>query len=172
MKKRVQKGIAAMLAAVMTVTASGTVFAQAKQIVDQNRPAEPVSAAATPPAIEPETEPTIVGELEDRREANVKQFLMSDGSISAAVYGDPVHYEENGEWAEIDNSLSQQAALDSEDVDGVSNQKNDFKVKFANKGDSKKLVSLKKGTYKLSWKIMGASEVKLNKQQKAADKQE
>ncbi len=47
----------------------------------------------------------IVREIAELREESVKHFLCEDGSYIAATYSTPVHYKENGEWKEIDNSL-------------------------------------------------------------------
>ena len=47
----------------------------------------------------------IVSEDESQRSENSKVFLMSDGSYSVAVYPFAVHYEEDGEMKEIDNTL-------------------------------------------------------------------
>ena len=46
-----------------------------------------------------------VGEDNSKREANIKQFRMSDGSWLAATYPAAVHFEEDGKWTEIDNRL-------------------------------------------------------------------
>ena len=53
-----------------------------------------------------ETPPKIIREATELREESVKHFLCEDGSYIAATYSAPVHYKENGEWKEIDNSLS------------------------------------------------------------------
>ena len=47
----------------------------------------------------------IVREVVELREESVKHFLCEDGSYIAVSYAEPVHYEKNGEWKEIDNSL-------------------------------------------------------------------
>ncbi len=39
------------------------------------------------------------------RDANVKHFRCEDGTYVAASYPMPVHYEENGQWKDIDNSM-------------------------------------------------------------------
>ena len=44
----------------------------------------------------PKSQPTALYELTDKREVNVKQFMMSDNTIQAVVYTEPVHYKENG----------------------------------------------------------------------------
>ena len=48
---------------------------------------------------------TILGELTDRRTENIKEYLLSNGNTLAAVYGNSVHYQEDGQWKEIDNTL-------------------------------------------------------------------
>ncbi len=56
--------------------------------------------------LDEETPPKIIREVTELREESVKHFLCEDGSYIAATYSAPVHYKENGEWKEIDNSLS------------------------------------------------------------------
>jgi len=47
----------------------------------------------------------IVEEIEENRTEYTKEFKLSNGLHMAVVYGDPVHYENNGKWDEIDNTL-------------------------------------------------------------------
>ena len=64
-------------------------------------------------------------EVEDLRSEFVKHFRLEDGSYIAAQYDVPVHYlDENGEWQDIDNSLS--------DI-GNEYSTNNAKIKFAKK---------------------------------------
>ena len=44
-------------------------------------------------------------EMVEKRTENSKQFLMSDGMVMVQTYGIPIHYEENGAFKEIDNTL-------------------------------------------------------------------
>ena len=39
------------------------------------------------------------------REENIKRFVREDRAVEAVVYPYPVHYQENGEWKDIDNRL-------------------------------------------------------------------
>ena len=48
----------------------------------------------------------ITGELEDQRGEYEKHFRLSDGTFIAAEYSMPVHYNENGIWVDIDNTLA------------------------------------------------------------------
>lgn len=47
----------------------------------------------------------IVAEVETLRDEYTKHFRCEDGSFVAAMYNEPVHYQENGEWKEIDNTF-------------------------------------------------------------------
>lgn len=75
--------------------------------------AVPISLAVQDLFIE-ETTSKIVREVTELREESVKHFLCEDGSYIAATYSAPVHYKENGEWKEIDNSLSLDSSTLSE----------------------------------------------------------
>lgn len=50
-----------------------------------------------------EEDPIVIGEDVDRRDSsNTKYFKMSDGTIKAAVYKDPVLYQDSaGKWQEM-----------------------------------------------------------------------
>ena len=154
MKKRFRKLIAVVLSVLM---AAGVVPLTA-------------SAEAAPAAEEPQsnhsnvyvpgeqsTEPApILTEVPELREENVKHFRLEDGTYLAAQYEQPVHYEDNGEWKDIDNTLSLQAAQDGEDVEGFENAENPINIKLAKHADSKKLVKMKQGQYQLSWAYAAA----------------
>lgn len=79
-------GEAAAAAAVLSAGDAGTIKEQ------------PVSG-------EVESEPLIIGEIEEKRDAYTKYFLAEGGREVAAVYNEPVHFNDDGEWIEIDNSL-------------------------------------------------------------------
>jgi ribosomal protein S13 len=99
----------------------------------------------------------IAGELEGKREKNVKHFLKNDGTFDLAIYPTAVHYQDNGTWKEIDNSLIEE----TDDANGafLGNKSNDFKIKFTKNTNSNKTVSVKKDKYELSWNIEGAQNV-------------
>ena len=58
----------------------------------------------------------IVGEAYDARDEFQKDYRLSDGSFIAVEYGVPVHYEEGGEWQDIDNRLEPIAMYNGTDV--------------------------------------------------------
>ena len=82
-----------------------------------------------------EQEATIVTEITEKREADKKVYLLSDGTYMSAVYPQQVHYEENGKWKDIDNSFV--SGIDNDGDDTIENSKNSFKIKFANKAKTK-----------------------------------
>lgn len=62
-------------------------------------------------------EATIVGEVMEARDEYEKHFRLSDGSFIAASYDTPVHYLDDGQWVDIDNTLT---AVQSFDDSGTS----------------------------------------------------
>ena len=48
---------------------------------------------------------TILGEITEKRTEYTKEFRLSNGLNLATVYAQPVHYNQNGQWKEIDNTL-------------------------------------------------------------------
>lgn len=52
-----------------------------------------------------EEEPTIVGELKEQRTLNEKQFIRTDGTKVVAIFPSNIHYEQNGEYLDVDNTL-------------------------------------------------------------------
>ena len=105
----------------------------------------------------------IIRELENGREENVKRFEMSNGTVMAAQYESPVHYLDNGQWMDIDNTLSDIPGGEQDDEDGYQSTKNTIQVKFAKKHDAKKLVKMNLGDYQLSWSFVGAEKSKNTK---------
>lgn len=116
--------------AILTISTSVTIFANDSSNEDFND-------------IQKE-QPYILQELEENRTINTKQFLMNDNTVQAVMYNEPVHYEENGEWEEIDNSLDYQESTNDNDFNGYKTRKGDFSVKFAKKANSKKIVKISK----------------------------
>ena len=47
----------------------------------------------------------VVEEVIGKRTEYSKEFLLSNGLHMAAVYGEPVHFQKNGNWENIDNTL-------------------------------------------------------------------
>ena len=47
----------------------------------------------------------ILEEVVEKRTETSKEYVLSNGLHLSAVYADAVHYENDGEWEEIDNTL-------------------------------------------------------------------
>ena len=156
MKHKMLKLLSLILAVIMTVQLiPQSVFSAAAQSISEALEEETIiyenEESENETVDEQENELTVIGEDKSRREANVKHYIMNDGSMMAVSYSQDVHYEENGEWIDIDNTLSEEDAKDSDDYDGYSNKSNSFNVKFAKKADKKKLVTVTQDKYSLSW---------------------
>ncbi|MHB8127017.1 MAG: DNRLRE domain-containing protein [Desulfitobacteriaceae bacterium] len=111
----------------------------------------------TPADVTPVDKTKTIKELVYKREANVKHFLMDDMTEEADIYSVPVHYEVDGQWKEIDNSM----VNDEDDTvagDSFTNKANDFKINIAKNTTSNKLVKIKKDKYEVSWNIENAEE--------------
>ena len=81
-------------------------------------------------------------ELKNLRKRNEKHFLNKDGTISAYLYNNDIHYLKNGEYEEIDNTI----------IDGglyYLNKSNAFKAYFRKDSRSKILVDIDKENYYL-----------------------
>ena len=98
-----------------------------------------------------DTEANIIGEVTEKRQSNVKTFIKDDMTFEAVVYPASVHYKDNGEWKDIDNTLTEQKDEDSNDV--LQNKANDVNISIAKKIKADKLVKIKTDKYELSWSI-------------------
>lgn len=109
-----------------------------------------------------EEDPIVIGEDVDRRDSsNTKYFKMSDGTIKAAVYKDPVLYQDSaGKWQEIDNTLETSDNENDElsNFNGYATKSNKFRVKFAKNSNQKKLVNIKMGDYSVSLSLLNKTK--------------
>ena len=95
-----------------------------------------------------------VAEVEEERTESSKTFRMSDGSYTLAKYNSPIHYEKEGVWEDVDNSLE-----GSDDVyDTVAGR---FDVKFAKKSNSQFLMKLKREDMAVSWSVVSPKKNKV-----------
>lgn len=95
------------------------------------------------------TETDIINEVVSERTVNSKTFLRADGSYEVAVYDTNIHYNDNGEWKEIDNSFS-------ETKDEYAIKDNSFKFKFPKTIKDNKDIKLSIGDYSIDWNIQEA----------------
>ena len=139
--------------------------------MDSNSTAEEETleeSSGTPMEIMSEEEPriTIIDEIDTLRDETTKHFYMSDGSITAAVYNNQIHYEnENGEYIEIDNSLISQQSSNGDII--YTNAANSYKVVLSQQANSPKMLEYTEGDNVISWSLIGlnsdiASNVQAN----------
>lgn len=154
MKKRIRGIIAvvcasALMAQVLPASAAGRKGEEEAQGISQQ-------AVETPAQQNGEgSEPEIVGEDTSRRTETEKHFRMSDGTYVAAMYDMPVHYrDEEGEYREIDNTLEEAG-------EEYGTKAGPQEVKLSKKASSKKLVTVKRDGYTISWGFEGASKAKV-----------
>ena len=76
----------------------------------------------------------ILREVPEKRERCVKHFQMTQKGMAAAVYPAPVHYEEDGQWKEIDNRLE---AVQEDGREVYRNLASAVRVSFAKESDTK-----------------------------------
>lgn len=91
----------------------------------------------------------ILGEVEEKRESNVKHFLKENGTYEAVVYSQPVHYLEDGKWKDIDNTLI-------ENGDIIANSQNDLMIKLSKKLEGN-LVTIKQKNHEIGWSLVGGN---------------
>jgi len=159
MSKTLRSILSVFIAVALVLTAIPfTAIAEAIDISDVKAEVETVDNSADSNVKEQsKTAPSILGELVDKRESNVKHFKMSDGTITAAVYPYDVHFENaDGKFLDIDNSLSSE----NDGTDDVfSNKNNETFVKFMKKSNPNKLYTINKGDHKIKVSIDGVSKV-------------
>ncbi len=135
-----------------------TVFATDQQVPDEYIPPGSTVEESVEVFKEPKDPAELQQELDDLtyeitslREENVKHFQLSDGTYQAVVYGEPVHrLNSDGEWEEIDNSLTE---ANGAIITG------DSRVKFAKKiTGNGSIYTLHNGSYKVTVGLLGAQK--------------
>ena len=73
--------------------------AQQEEVLTDETPEENTESEAEPAEF--------LSEDTEKREENVKHFRMSDGTMQAAQYAEPVHFLKDGVWTDYDNTLTE-----------------------------------------------------------------
>ena len=111
--------------------------AQAEAVPDEPAETEGTTEAETP-------DPTVLGEITELREENVKHFRMDDGTYTAVAYDQPVHYEDaNGTWQDIDNTLHYEAATRDTNAIYRTGPGPKRAIRYREKKFSKRMIPLK-----------------------------
>ena len=90
---------------------------------------------------------TLVEDISLRDEFS-KVYRDDEGKLYAVVYPDQIHYSEDGEFVEVDNTLTLNRT-----GDGYQSRIERFPVTFSKNSDAEELVSVGDGEYKLSWSV-------------------
>ena len=150
--KYFRQALALLLALCMTVYLwPGTVYAEISQkIYEQSLMGENAADSYSDESADADGNLVKkVYELTDRREESAKHFRMTDGTITAVQYEVPVHYiDENGEWHDIDNTLSER---------GEEYSTGNARVKFVKKiTGNNAIFTLHDGNKKITMSLNGA----------------
>lgn len=94
----------------------------------------------------------IIEEVVANRTEYTKEFVMSNGLHMAAVYDNAVHYQENGQWEEIDNTLKL-ASTRSGNV--YTNTSGSWQVSFPQSLTGNNGITISKDEYTLSFRMSG-----------------
>ncbi len=111
---------------------------------------------------------TVVSEDVSRRTATSKEFLLSDGSRMVAAYDYDVHYEEDGEWLEIDNRL-----IYDEESGTYATENGGVSFMFSNNAGEENMVRIENGEYTLAFgvsNIKGNANARVKKEIKKSEK--
>ena len=92
----------------------------------------------------------IVSEVVSERDAFKKVFEREDGSFTAIISSGPVHYFEDGEWLEIDNTLTETNGT-------ITNESNSFSVDLPSEITSDKNVTITNANAELSFTMENIS---------------
>lgn len=92
----------------------------------------------------------IVSEVVSERDAFKKVFEREDGSFTAIISSGPVHYFEDGEWLEIDNTLTETNGT-------ITNESNGFSVDLPSEITSDKNVTIATEKAELSFTMENIS---------------
>ncbi len=93
------------------------------------------------------TQIAIENEVISERTASTKTFRKVDGTYEVAIYNDVVHFCEDDEWKQIDNSLNDLG-------DEYETKANSFKLKFPKYLDDNRQIKLTMGDYGIDWNVL------------------
>ena len=95
---------------------------------------------------------TIIAEIPEKRTAFTKDYKLSNGFNMSVVYPEVVHYEEDGQWKEIDNTLK----LSGTGANSVyNNTAGGWNAIFPQQLTKNNRVSVVKGAYTVSFGMAG-----------------
>ena len=106
-------------------------------------------------------------ELISKRTANTKIFENADHSMTAEIYLDAVHFqEEDGSWKDMDDTLQEESAEEDTSLTGgpgekekeLINKKGKLQIRFAKHAKEQGTVTVKKNGAVLHWGVKDAAK--------------
>lgn len=102
---------------------------------------------------EEKEDPYIVEEITSKRGEKTKEYLLSDGSFMVQQFAEKVHYNDNGEYKEVDNSVIEKT-IDDNIV--YQNKANSLKINVNKKFKNNKTVAeLSEDGYVIKFSFIG-----------------
>lgn len=90
----------------------------------------------------------IIAEVKSRRDEFTKVFRKNDGTYTAIISSSPIHYKKDGQWEDIDNTLTQKSKGGKTYFE---NKSNSFKVNLPDEMSKGEAVTMEKDGKKLSF---------------------
>lgn len=119
----------------------------AESITDAIEHKEFIEDVLNNPTLENNTsDAEILYEVEEKRDEYTKVYKKSDGTYTAIMTEEPLHYLNDGVWEEINNSMSLNGNL-------YTNLDNLFNVEFPESIDSNENLTVEKDGYELSFSV-------------------
>jgi RHS repeat-associated protein len=94
----------------------------------------------------------LLGEIESFRTQTSKTFQRVDGTYVLAMYGDVIHFQQDGKWKDIDNSFEYESKSDT-----YTNRANGFHIKFPKSINANEQIKMTIDQYAVNWSIQGVS---------------
>jgi len=103
-----------------------------------------------PDSGEAPTQPRIVEEITENRTEFTKEFKMSNGLHMATVYANAVHFEKDGQWEEIDNTLQ---PAETAEGNAYTNTSASWQVQFPQTLTSENPITITRDGHTLSFSM-------------------
>ena len=124
----------------------------AKSVTDAIAHKEFIEDVLNNPTLEDNTsDAEILYEVEEKRDEYTKVYKKSDGTYTAIMTEEPLHYLNDGVWEEINNSMSLNGNL-------YTNLDNLFNVELPETIDSNENLTVEKDGYELSFSVDNIEE--------------
>lgn len=150
MKKKIQQFLSIILALVMIFNILPLQVFSADDFVIEDATSEEAPSGSS--SYERKDTVKVVEEDTSKRGEYYKEFVLNNGLRLATIYPDAVHYEENGEWKEIDNTLIPTTASG---ISTYSNTSGVWDVHFPRCFASDNQISISKDGYTVTFGMAG-----------------